>query len=240
MAANVMAAQKRALKDKQMMQGKLKGYKDPFSEVGTKMSKENLLAATKLSVPVVKRDLVKLLLIAPQSTFHQYWDLFIMICALYNGLTLPIEISFEPEWMSSMAVKSLNTCIDIAFLIDIIIVFRTTITGSDGEENVDQKQIAKNYLKGSFFIDFLSTIPMDDIASLFLEEELASKFALFGALKLIRVTRLTRIIRGLSVDRQAKGQLKLFKLMFMLCLYVHCVGCLWFYLNKTEKTWVPP
>ena len=61
--------------------------------------------------------------------------------------------------------------------------------------------IAKSYLKGTFTIDFLSTIPMDDIASLFLSPEVASKFKLFGALKLIRVTRLTRIIRGLSVDR---------------------------------------
>jgi hypothetical protein len=204
------------------------------------MNKANLLAATKLSVPVVKKDLIKLLLIAPQSTFHQYWDLFIMMCALYNGLTLPIEIAFEPAWMELNAVSYLNTLIDIAFLVDIIIVFRTTITGNDGEENTDQKQIAKSYLQGSFSIDFLSTIPMDDIASLFLEPEIADKFALFGALKLIRVTRLTRIIRGLSVDRQSKGKLKLFKLMFMLCLYVHCVGCLWFYLNKIDMTWVPP
>jgi len=80
---------------------------------------------------------MKLLLIAPQSTFHQYWDLFIMMCALYNGLTLPIEIAFEPEWMASTSIRYLNTLIDIAFLVDIIIVFRTTITGNDGEENVD-------------------------------------------------------------------------------------------------------
>ena len=163
-----------------------------------------------------------------------------MVCALYNGLTLPIEISFEPAWMKLPVVSYLNTCIDISFLIDIIIVFRTTITGHDGEETTDQKKIAKNYLKGSFTIDFLSTIPMDSLASLFLEKDLASKFALFGALKLIRVTRLGRIIRGMSVDRNTKGWLKLFKLMFMLCLYVHCVGCIWYYINREAKTWVPP
>lgn len=60
-----------------------------------------------------------------------------MVCALYNGLTLPIEIAFEPPWMESNGIRVMNTCIDIAFLIDIIIVFRTTITGSDGEENTD-------------------------------------------------------------------------------------------------------
>jgi hypothetical protein len=163
-----------------------------------------------------------------------------MICALYNGVTLPIEISFEPAWMKMTVITYLNTLIDISFLIDIIIVFRTTITGADGEENTDQKKIAKNYMKGSFTIDFLSTIPMDSLTSLFLEEELASKFALFGALKLIRVTRLGRIIRGMSVDRHTKGWLKLFKLMFMLCLYVHCIGCMWYFINKELMTWIPP
>ena len=138
MAANVLAAQKRAIKEKlQSAQDAKK--KEAFAEVSTKMNKANLLAATKLSVPVVKKDLIKLLLIAPQERFHQYWDLFIMGCALYNGLTLPIEIAFEPAWMESYSINLLNTLIDIAFLIDIIIVFRTTITGTDGEENTDQK-----------------------------------------------------------------------------------------------------
>jgi hypothetical protein len=81
---------------------------------------------------------------------------------------------------------------------------------------------------------------MDSLASLFFEDDLASNFALFGALKLIRVTRLGRIIRGLSVDRTVKGYLKLFKLMFMLTLYVHCVGCLWYYMCKSTMLWVPP
>ena len=163
-----------------------------------------------------------------------------MICALYNGITLPIEISFDPYWMTLPQSTYVNAFIDVSFLLDIIIVFRTTIVGTDGEENTNQKQIAKKYLQGSFFIDFLSTIPMDSLALIFFEPELASNFALFGALKLIRVTRLGRIIRGMSVDRTTKGYLKLFKLMFMLTLYVHCVGCTWFYLCKGSMLWIPP
>lgn len=240
MAANVLAAQKRAIKEKLQSSQDAKKREAQFANISDKLNKANLLAATKLSIPVVKKDLMRLCLIAPQSSFHKYWDLFIMVCALYNGVTLPIEISFNPAWMDLELASYVNTLIDISFLIDIIVVFRTTITGMDGEENTDQKQIAKNYLKGSFFIDILSTVPMDSLASLFLEPDVAQNFALFGALKLIRVTRLGRIIRDMSVDRTLKGQLKLFKLMFMLCLYVHCVGCMWYYFNKKEMTWVPP
>jgi hypothetical protein len=52
-----------------------------------------------------------------------------MICALYNGITLPIDISFQPEWMKQTYMMYANTAIDLAFLLDIIIVFRTTIVG---------------------------------------------------------------------------------------------------------------
>lgn len=84
--------------------------------------------------------------------------------------------------------------IDLCFLADIIIIFRTTITGDNGEEVTDTKTIAKEYLKGSFTIDLLSTVPLDTIAAAFLPASTAEKFKLFGLLKLIRVIRLNRII----------------------------------------------
>jgi hypothetical protein len=39
-----------------------------------------------------------------------------------------------------------NSIIDVSFLVDIIIVFRTTIIGDDGEDVYDAKLIAKKYL----------------------------------------------------------------------------------------------
>jgi hypothetical protein len=130
--------------------------------------------------------------------------------------------------------------VDFAFVADILVVFRTTIVGLDGDENTDQKYIAKEYLKGSFVIDLLSTVPFDSLAEYFVASSAASNLSILGFLKMIRVTRLTRMIQGLSVDRSIKGYLKLSKLMFMLCLYVHCIGCLWFLLNKQQMTWIPP
>ena len=119
-------------------------------------------------------------------------------------------------------------------------MFRTTITGEDGEDVYDSKVIAKNYLAGQFVIDALSTIPFDTLLGPFVDADLSQKFKLFGILKLIRVTRLTRIIRGMRVDRTTKGYLKLLKLMFLLCMYVHCVGCAWYYFCLFDKNWIPP
>jgi len=69
-----------------------------------------------------------------------------MACALYNGITLPIDICFNPAWMETRFCNVLNSIIDVSFLLDIIVVFRTTITGEDGEDVYDSKIIAKKYL----------------------------------------------------------------------------------------------
>ena len=70
-------------------------------------------------------------------------------------------------------------------------------------------------------IDFLSTIPLDSMAGIFLEPETAKQFKLFGCLKLIRVIRLNRIIRDMNAQSHIKVVLKLVKLTFFLLLYVH-------------------
>lgn len=34
--------------------------------------------------------------------------------------------------------------------------------------------------------------------------------------------------------------LKLGKIIFFLGLYLHCIGCLWFFIAKQNETWIPP
>ena len=158
-----------------------------------------------------------------------------MIIATWNALALPIELAFEPAWADSFENAVINAIIDCFFLMDIIVVFRTTIIGDNGEIVTDQKTIAIKYLKGSFTIDLLSTIPLDSLAGIFLDEATAAQFKLFGCLKLIRVIRLNRIIRDLNVPGHIKVILKLFKLTFFLFLYVHFQSCVWYGIIKEDK-----
>ena len=54
------------------------------------------------------------------------WDIFIIIIAIYNCFQIPIEIAYEPPEMESTGFFVLNTIIDMCFLLDILIHFRTT------------------------------------------------------------------------------------------------------------------
>lgn len=53
------------------------------------------------------------------------WDLFIMVLALYNCINVPYSLAFSDE-DDGTALFTINLTVDILFMIDIIINFRTT------------------------------------------------------------------------------------------------------------------
>jgi hypothetical protein len=93
-------------------------------------------------------------------------------------------------------------------------------------------------LQGQFLIDFLATVPFDSMAELILGE--AGFFKVLGALKLVRVLRLNRMIVYLRTSMEIKATLQVFKLIFFLVIYVHCFSCIWWLLVKDSAVWIPP
>ena len=168
------------------------------------------------------------------------WDIFIIVLAIYNSFQIPFEIAFEPPEMETSKFFIANTIIDLCFVVDILVAFRTTFYDpSTGDEIFDAKRIAKEYILGRFIIDFLSTVPFDNIA-LMITQTRSPMLQLFTLLKLFRVTRLSRIIERMNVKQDAKNGLKLFNLIFMIIVYVHCLASLWFVIVKNDQKWFPP
>ena len=64
----------------------------------------------------------------------QKWDIVIIICAIFNCVTIPIEIAFAPPFIVSKPMKVLNLCIDILFFVDICVNFRTGYIDETGHE----------------------------------------------------------------------------------------------------------
>ena len=122
---------------------------------------------------------------------------------------------------------------------DIIVNFRTTFFHSTtGNEIYEPKEIAKHYLKGRFWPDILATIPFDTLLGGYKGLEFLS---CLGLIKVTRVFRLGKLITKLNITEDAKLMLKLFKLVFNILLFIHCVGCTWFYVvNTPDPVWIPP
>ena len=130
--------------------------------------------------------------------------------ALYNSFFIPFELSFQPPILAGPEFFILNSIIDFLFGVDIFISFRTTFYHPiTGDEIMDLKIIRNNYFKGRFMMDFLSTIPFDNLMFLLTGTE-NKVLAMLSLLKLFRVTRLGRIIARLNVSEDTKNSLKLF------------------------------
>lgn len=129
--------------------------------------------------------------------------------------------------------------IDFIFFLDIVVNFRTTFYDIEtGDEVFDPKRTGHKYLKSRFLIDLLSTVPFDSIALIFTKSE-SPILKLFSLLKLVRISRLGHIIERMNVTQDMKNALKIFKLIFVIIIYIHCLACLWYIIVTVHSDWKP-
>lgn len=162
-------------------------------------------------------------IIKQNSKFKFWFDMMIISLASFNVFTIPFIIAFDPPEANSWWYSTIVWLINIIFVIDIIINFRTTfINNRTGDEVWEPKMIAKRYLLGpKFWIDLLSALPLDQIIS---KGILRDSFSLLGMLKAVRVMRLSTVIQSLNIRQDYKAYLKLVKLVFYLTIYIHFIA----------------
>ena len=96
------------------------------------------------------------------------WDIFIILLAVFNSITLPLELAVLPPFMlDNWYLDAFNHIIDVLFFFDIVISFRTSyVNQMTGDEIFNTKKIANNYMQGRFWIDAASTIPFDSVMAM--------------------------------------------------------------------------
>ncbi|XP_028028003.1 potassium/sodium hyperpolarization-activated cyclic nucleotide-gated channel 2 [Bombyx mandarina] len=184
--------------------------------------------------------------IHPCSSFRFYWDLCMLLLLVANLIILPVAISFFNDDLSTRWI-AFNCLSDTIFLIDIVVNFRTGIMQQDNAEQVilDPKLIAKHYLRTWFFLDLISSIPLDYIFLIF-NQDFSENFQILHAgralrilrlaklLSLVRLLRLSRLVRYVSQWEEvyflnmASVFMRIFNLICMMLLIGHWSGCLQF------------
>ena len=174
----------------------------------------------------------------PGDEFKSKFDLIIMALAIYNCFSIPLSVAFEPEQMKSVYFTIADIIIDLTFVLDIIISFRTAYINNQGNVIDTPTLIAKQYFKDQFWIDLFATLPFDQFAELIVGEK-NILYQFFGIMKMGRVLRINKIIQFLNVDEDVKASMKLLKILFFLIIYVHSFCCIWWLIVKQSKSWIP-
>lgn len=75
-----------------------------------------------------------------RSPFKLYWDVIIIVMALYYSTIIPIEIAFNPDALNKSLEITVEAFINMVFMIDILLSFRITyVSDVSGDEIFDPK-----------------------------------------------------------------------------------------------------
>jgi len=83
------------------------------------------------------------LMVSVNNKMRMNWDLLIIMLALYNCVMIPLNVAFNVELELSGGIGGLEKLIDVLFILDIILNFRTTfINPKTNIEISDNKRVA--------------------------------------------------------------------------------------------------
>ncbi|XP_062872365.1 potassium voltage-gated channel subfamily H member 2a [Trichomycterus rosablanca] len=175
------------------------------------------------------------------SPFKAVWDWVILLLVIYTAILTPYSASFllsdEEEaamqrcGYSCSPLNVVDFIVDIMFVVDIVINFRTTYVNANDEVVSHPARIAVHYFKGWFLIDLVAAIPFD----LLIYRSGEETTTLIGLLKTARLLRLVRVARKL--DRYSEyGAAVLFLLMCTFALIAHWLACIWYAIGNVERS----
>ncbi|XP_061555635.1 LOW QUALITY PROTEIN: potassium voltage-gated channel subfamily H member 6a [Phycodurus eques] len=178
------------------------------------------------------------------SPFKAMWDWLILLLVIYTAIFTPYSAAFllneveeDRRRTCGYTCNPLNVVdlvVDVMFIVDILINFRTTYVNHNDEVVSNPSRIAQHYFKGWFLIDIVAAIPFDLLIFRSGSEE-PQTTTLIGLLKTARLLRLVRVARKL--DRYSEyGAAVLFLLMCTFALIAHWLACIWYAIGNVERT----
>ena len=182
-------------------------------------------------------EMEKRRVISPTSNFRGNWDLVQALLLFYIAGMLPYRIGFGHDVVLWSFWFWLDLIIDVYFVCDLCLNFRTAVITADGELLYMPKDIAKSYLKGWLPVDFVACMPFGYIPYIVGESEGGSgnkatrMLRMFRLLKLLRLVRIKRILDRWEEEMYGARMLKIGKIIFMVGAAAHWVACLWYWVG---------
>ncbi|KAM9483015.1 voltage-gated inwardly rectifying potassium channel KCNH7 [Clarias gariepinus] len=218
--------------------------KDRTHNVTDKVTQVLSLGADVLPEYKLQTQRIDKFTILHYSPFKAVWDWLILLLVIYTAIFTPYSAAFllnDPEekerrvcGYSCNPLNVVDLIVDIMFIVDILINFRTTYVNANDEVVSHPGKIAVHYFKGWFLIDMVAAIPFDLLIFGSGSEETTT---LIGLLKTARLLRLVRVARKL--DRYSEyGAAVLMLLMCIFALIAHWLACIWYAIGNVEKPYL--
>ncbi|XP_063749403.1 potassium voltage-gated channel subfamily H member 4-like [Eleginops maclovinus] len=172
------------------------------------------------------------------SVSKALWDWLILLATFYVAVTVPYNVSFTPYDDTVTAGRSTivsDIVVEMLFIIDIILNFRTTYVSKSGQVVYEARSIWIHYATSWFFVDLVAALPFDLLYAFNI-----TVTSLVHLLKTVRLLRLLRLLQKLDRYSQYSAMV-LTLLMSVFALLAHWMACIWYMIGRkeiaTNETW---
>ncbi|XP_026058473.1 potassium voltage-gated channel subfamily H member 4-like [Carassius auratus] len=167
------------------------------------------------------------------SVCKALWDWLILLATFYVAVTVPYNVCFsipdDPDCDSTSRTTLVSDiAVEMLFILDIILNFRTTYVGPAGQVVYDARSICLHYCTTWFVLDLIAALPFD---LLYLFN--ISVTSLVHLLKTVRLLRLLRLLQKLDGYSQYSAVV-LTLLMSVFALLAHWLACVWYVIGRKE------
>lgn len=129
-------------------------------------------------------------LLYPEDKAYNLWNLFIALLLIFACVYTPLDIAFS----KGGAIDPIMLSVDVLFLVDIFVIFNSAFYNQDFDIIDDRGEIAKNYIKGWFFIDLIAIFPIDIIVTQYKDLNALARITRFVRMqKLVKLMRIFKI-----------------------------------------------
>ncbi|KAM3821074.1 voltage-gated delayed rectifier potassium channel KCNH4 [Vipera latastei] len=201
---------------------------------GTEMKINSDVFENKPSVPEYKVAYVQKsrFILLHYSIFKALWDWLILLATFYVAVTVPYNVCFTDAEDSLTAARSTivsDIVVEMLFIVDIILNFRTTYVSESGQVVYNKRSICLHYVATWFFVDLIAALPFDLLYAFNVPVTY-----LVHLLKTVRLLRLLRLLQKLDRYSQYSAMV-LTLLMSMFALLAHWMACIWYVIGRQES-----
>jgi hyperpolarization activated cyclic nucleotide-gated potassium channel 2 len=174
----------------------------------------------------------------PDSNFRLSWEALMTLCVIYYAIVVPLQMAFDVG-----SDSAIELFFNVLFVFDIGVNFVTAFK-KRGVLIKDRREIANEYLRTWFWIDFISALPIDLLIS-----ELRSRsedgvpsaetsnnnkalqmnklFRMLRIFKLLRVVKIRRVFKRMEQYTKLNPSLvRLSKTLVVLVFAWHWIACM--------------
>lgn len=181
------------------------------------------------------------LLISGEGRIRMMFNYILVCLTLYAAIVTPLSVGFNVNTSLGMDIF-----LELVFVLDVIINFRTTYLDPDTREEItDKGKIAAHYMRTWFFPDLVSSVPLVTIITVIGGNIDGVK--LFKLLRVFKLYQMGSVFNSLAKALEEQMSFnpaanRMLKFFVVFALIEHFMGCSFWYISRLTDfatSWSP-